>query len=178
MADLSTIARPYAKAVFELASSAGALDAWSEMLELLAAISVDDHMQSFASNPKYTSDQVSDLILGVAGDKLTDQGKNIVKLLAENHRVNTLPDIAALFEMFKAEAEGTVDVEVKSVEPLTEQHKQELGASLRKKLGRDVRMTFELDSTLIGGALITAGDLVIDGTVRGRLEKLSASLGD
>jgi len=178
MADTSTTARPYAKAVFEIAQSSGELGPWSDMLSLLAAISADKSMQAFASSPTNTSSQVADLVLDVAGDKINDGAKNLVKLLAENRRIETLPDIAALYEMQKAEAEGAVDVEVTSVEPLTEDHKQKLGASLRQKLGREVRMSFSQDASLIGGALIKAGDLVIDGTIRGRLEKLSGALGD
>lgn len=178
MADLSTTARPYAKAIFEMAQSSGNLNEWSASLATLAAISVDTRMRSFISDPKITTDQVAEVVLQVAGDQLDDHGRNFVRLLAENHRIQNLPDIAALYEIMKADAEGVVDVEIFSVEPLSDEHRERLGASLRRKLGRDVRMTFGIDKTLLGGALIKAGDLVIDGTVRGRLHKLAGALAD
>lgn len=176
MADLSTIARPYAKAVFELASSEGKLDGWSDMLTTLATIAADDDMQSFISSPKVTPAQIAEVVVGVAGSELNDEGKNLAKLLAENGRMPALPDIAAQYELLKIEAEKAVDVQVTSVEPMSEELKSRLGESLRRKLGREVRMTFDTDPSLLGGALIRAGDLIIDGTVRGRLDKMAGAL--
>lgn len=178
MADLSTIARPYAKAVFELANSSGALDAWSGVLNTLAHIAADDAMQDFVASPKVSPEQVARVLGEVAGGDMTDAGLNLVKLLAENGRVAALPDIAAQYELLKIDAENSVDVEVTSVEPMSEEHKATLGESLRRKLGREVRMTFNTDPSLLGGALIKAGDLIIDGTVRGRLHKMSGALAD
>ena len=178
MADLSTIARPYAKAVFELANSAGKLDSWSELLNTLANIAADEDMQSFISSPKITPAQVAEVVIGVAGSVVDDKGKNLVKLLAENGRIAVLPDIAARFELLKIDAENSVDVEVTSVEPMSDAHKAELSESLRRKLGREVRMTYGTDPSLLGGALIKAGDLIIDGTVRARLEKMAGALAD
>ncbi|MEM7082804.1 MAG: F0F1 ATP synthase subunit delta [Pseudomonadota bacterium] len=178
MADLSTIARPYAKAVFELALNGGKLDRWSEMLNTLATIAADADMTSFIANPKATARQVADTVADVAGGGLDEAGINLIKLLAENGRVSALPDIAAQFELLKIDAENSVDVEVTSVEPMSDDHKSRLGESLRRKLGRDVRMTFNTDPALLGGALIKAGDLIIDGTVRGRLDKMAGNLAD
>lgn len=178
MADLSTIARPYARAVFEMAQGSSSLADWSAMLNTLSIIADDSNMQAFVSNPKITPEQAGEMVVDVAGSALNDAGKNLVHLLAENRRLAALPDITVQFEMLKSEAEGTVDVEVTSVEPLTDEHKEKLAASLRTKLGRDVRMSFAQDATLLGGALIKAGDLIIDGTVRGRLDKMAGALAD
>ncbi len=178
MADLNTIARPYAKAVFELANSEDKLDSWSDMLNTLANIAADAEMKSFIASPKVTSAQVAEVLNDVAGSELNDAGKNLVKLLAENGRVAALPDIAARYELLKIDAENSVDVEITSVEPMSDEHKKSLGESLRRKLGREVRMTFDTDPALLGGALIKAGDLIIDGTVRGRLEKMAGALAD
>ncbi len=178
MADLSTIARPYAKAVFELANSEGQLEGWSEMLNTLANIAADADMNSFIASPKVNAAQVAEVLTDVAGSVVNDSGKNLVKLLAENGRVAALTDIAAQYELLKIDAENSVDVEVTSVEPMSVEHKKSLGESLRKKLGREVRMTFDTDPELLGGALIKAGDLIIDGTVRGRLQKMAGTLAD
>lgn len=178
MADLSTIARPYAKAVFELANSENRLNNWSDMLNTLANIAADADMNRFIASPRVTAAQVAEVMTGVAGSALTDAGSNLVKLLAENDRIAALPDIAARYELLKIDAENSVDVEVTSVEPMSDEHKKALGESLRRKLGRDVRMTYSTDPTLLGGALIKAGDLIIDGTVRGRLEKMAGVLAD
>ncbi|MFK8032036.1 MAG: F0F1 ATP synthase subunit delta [Gammaproteobacteria bacterium] len=178
MADLSTIARPYAKAVFELANSSGQLDNWSSMLNTLANVAADADMQSFIASPKVTDAQVAEVVAGVAGSAMNDAGSNLVKLLAENGRVNALPDIAAQFELLKIDAENSVDVEVTTVEPMSDEHKATLSQSLQRKLGRDVRMSYSIDASLLGGALIKAGDLIIDGTVRGRLEQMTGVLAD
>jgi len=178
VADLSTIARPYAKAVFELANSENQLNNWSDMLNTLANIAADSDMNRFIASPRVTAAQLAEVMTDVAGSALTDAGSNLVKLLAENDRIAALPDIAARYELLKIDAENSVDVEVTSVEPMSDEHKKALGESLRRKLGRDVRMTYSTDPALLGGALIKAGDLIIDGTIRGRLEKMAGALAD
>lgn len=178
MAELTTLARPYAKAAFEFARESGALDAWSGALGFLAEVVANDTVQNKIDDPSVADSELLSMFQAVAGEHLNEQVTNFVKLLIENGRLPTLPDVAALFEILKAEAEGAVDVDVTSVEPVSEEYKQSLTEALRKKLGRDVRLNFSLDESLIGGALIRAGDLVIDGTVRGRLNQLSGALSD
>lgn len=178
MAELTTLARPYAKAVFEFARDSGGLDAWSSTLAFLAAVVDNDNVRAMIASPNVSEQDLMSMFDSVAGERLTEQSRNFVRLLVDNGRLTALPDIAALFEIMKSEAEGAVDVEVTSVEPVSEDYKREIGEALKKKLGRDVRLNFAIDESLIGGALIKAGDLVIDGTVRGRLNKLSGALAD
>ena len=178
MAELTTLARPYAKAVFELARDSGKLDAWSEALGFLGAVVENDSVQAMIASPNVEEKDLLAMFEAAAGDRLDDERRNLLRLLIENGRVTALPDVAALYEVMKAEAEGAVDVEVTSVEPVSEDYRQRIGEALKRKLGRDVRLNFSIDESLIGGALIRAGDLVIDGTVRGRLDKLAGALAD
>lgn len=178
MAELTTMARPYAKAAFEFARDSGALDQWSGALGFLAEAVSNDTVQGKIDDPAVGDSELLQLFQAVAGEHMNDQFTNFVKLLIENDRLLALPDVAALFEIMKADAEGAVDVDVTSVEPVSEDYKRSLAEALRTKLGRDVRLNFSLDESLIGGALIRAGDLVIDGTVRGRLNQLAGALGD
>ncbi len=178
MAELTTLARPYAKAAFEFAKEHSALDAWSNALGFLAQVVDNPSVQQMISSPSTTDGELLTMFEAVAGDQLNDHSTNFLKLLIENNRLEVLPDIAALYEVMKSDAEGAVDVDVTSVEPVSDEYKERLAESLRKKLGRDVRMHFSIDESLIGGALIRAGDLVIDGTVRGRLDQLTGALAD
>jgi F-type H+-transporting ATPase subunit delta len=178
MAELTTLARPYAKAAFEFANENGALDAWSGALGFLAQVVANPSVERMIEDPAVSDGELLKMFDAVAGDKLSEHSTNFLRLLIENGRLNTLPDVAALFEIMKAEAEGAVDVDVTSVEPVSDDYKQRLTESLKRKLGRDVRLHFSIDESLIGGALIRAGDLVIDGTVRGRLQQLTGALAD
>lgn len=178
MAELTTLARPYAKAVFELARDAGTLDEWSGTLSFLAQVVANEDVERMIASPKVSDAQLLSMFEAVTDGQLNERGRNFVKLLIENDRLMTLPDVAALYETYKSEAENAVDVQVTSVEPVGDDYKQRIADALRKKLGREVRLNFDIDESLIGGALIRAGDLVIDGTVKGRLEKLSGALAD
>ena len=178
MADLSTIARPYAKAVFELAQSNGTLELWSSALEFFSGVANNERVQAIVADPATGDGQVLALFDEVAADHMNAECKNFIRLIVENGRVAALPDIAVLFDELKAAAQNVTDVTVTSVEPVTDEHRSRLTESLRQKLGSDVRLHFAQDASLLGGALIEAGDLVIDGTVRGRLEKLTGALAD
>ena len=178
MAELTTLARPYARALFELARESGAFDAWSQTLGFLGAAVEDERVQRMIASPNVSDADLLAVFEAAAGDRLDDKGRNLLRLMIENNRVTALPDVAALFEVFKAEAEGAVDVEVTSVEPVGDDYRTRIAEALKRKLGRDVRLNFSIDESLIGGALIRAGDLVIDGTVRGRLDKLAGALAD
>ena len=176
MAEKSTIARPYAQAAFDIAKEAGDLKGWSDMLQLLAVVASDALMQDMISNPAIETSKVVDVMTGVAGDNLNDTAKNFVNVLAENHRLNVLPQIAELYEHHRAEAEKTVEAEVTSAFPLSDAQKQQLIDALKNRLGRDVSLVAKTDENIIGGAIVRAGDLVIDGSVSSQLEKLGNSL--
>lgn len=176
MAEKSTIARPYAQAAFDLAQEKGELKKWSEMLQLVAAITSDALMQDMISNPSIEREKVIDIIFGVCADKLNDSGKNFIKVLAENGRLNVVSEIAERYEQHRAEAEKTVEAEVTSAFPLSDSQIQQVTDALKKRLGREVNLVTKIDSSIVGGAVIRAGDMVIDGSVSGQLEKLATTL--
>ena len=176
MAEKSTIARPYAQAAFDIASEQGDLKAWSDMLQLIAAVSSDALMQDMISNPSIEREKVIDIIFGVCADKLNDTAKNFVKVLAENDRLNIVSEIAERYEEHRAEAEKTVEAEVTSAFSLSEKQIKQVTEALKKRLGREVNLVTKIDETIVGGAIIRAGDLVIDGSVSGQLDKLATTL--
>lgn len=176
MAENTTIARPYAQAIFELAKDQGDLSGWSEMLQLLNAIVSNEDVQGLLDSPKVTDEAVCDLILEISGEKLNDTGKNMVRVLADNGRLNVMPEIALLYEEERAKAEGTVEADVVSATELNDAQKQGIIASLAKRLGREVTLNCSVDESLVGGAIIRAGDVVIDGSVGNKLNKLASSL--
>ena len=174
MADKSTIARPYAKAAFEVAG-AGRLGAWSEGLRAAAATVSDPRVQALLGNPRVLPRQLADLVAGVA-DRLDEDGRNFIRTLADNHRLECLPEVAARFDELKAEAEGTIEVEVTSATPLSEAQQRALAGALERRLRRTVHLRCTLDPALIGGASVRAGDLVIDGSLRSKLERIAHQL--
>lgn len=176
MSELTTAARPYARAAFAYASDNGVAAQWAEMLSFCAAVADDLTMKAALDQPTLNRQQKGDLFNQVCVDKLNDHGKNFIKLLAENDRIALLPDIAVLFHHYQSEAEGAIDAELISALDVNEQQVQAIAASLTKRLGKKVSLTTKIDESLIGGAVIRAGDMVIDGSVRGRLEKLSNTL--
>lgn len=176
MAELSTLARPYARAAFEFARDKGQLDAWSSALAVAAAVSRDERVASVLASPAHTAQQLAETVNGLCGEDLNTDQQNFIQVLAANKRLPLIPEIAGLFEHHKAEHERSVDVTVTSAYPLEEATEQSLAQVLTKKLEREVKVATEVDQSLIGGVLIRAGDLVIDGSVRGRLNKLSEAM--
>ena len=176
MAELSTLARPYARAAFEFARDRDELGPWSAQLTLAAAVTLDDTMAQALSNPALTAEQQAKMLRDVCGDSLDGHGENFVGILASNKRLTLLPEISALFEQYKANQEKTVDVLVYSAFEVAEQTEQTLARVLRTKLEREVKVDCVVDKKLLGGVLIRAGDLVIDGSVRGRLNKLAEAM--
>lgn len=176
MAEKSTVARPYAQAIFDLARSQGALREWSDSLQLLAAIAVDGRVQRLITNPRVRGDQLQSLLLDIGGARFTPGVQNLIKVLIVNRRLVLLPEIAALYEFYRAEAERTMQAEVVSAFPVSDEQQKNIAAALKKRLGRDISLTCKVDSDLVGGAIIRAGDLVIDGSVKGQLAKLSGAL--
>jgi len=176
MAELTTIARPYAQAIFELAQSEGTLAQWSDMLALAAAVAADPQIVALIDSPQLTEAQLSELVTGICGDRLDAHGRNVIRLLAENHRLAVLPEIARLYEQRRSQAEGAVHAElISAFAPTAEQQKAVIEA-LKKRLGRDIQLQCSVDAALLGGAVVRAGDLVIDGSVRGRLARLGTAL--
>lgn len=176
MAEKQTLARPYAEAVFELAKGRNALKPWSEMLAFIAAVAADEGMQRLANDPRVDRAQFREMFLQVCGQNVNDEGANLARLLIENRRLNLLPEIRAQYESLKAEAEARVEATVTSAFPLEPAQINTLSEALKRKLGREVNLTTAIDKTLMGGIVIRAGDLVIDGSVRGRLADLAAHM--
>jgi F-type H+-transporting ATPase subunit delta len=176
MAEAITVARPYAQAAFMYASAQQALKDWSDMLSLLAAIADDAAMQALLDSPNLTETQLADLFINIAGDQVTGNGANFVRVLAANRRLQLLPEIAALYEIQRRAAEGRIQAELVTAFPASESQQAAVIASLRRRLERDIELSCSIDAGLIGGAIVRAGDLVIDGSVRGKLERLGAAL--
>ena len=176
MAERATIARPYAKAAFEYARDANALAEWSEGLKAAAQIVADPRVAPLTKSPDWSAADLVNLINDVAGAKLDAGMQNFVRVLAENHRLLLLPEIAAHYEVLRSAVENTIDVEVVSAVPLDAAQADKLQRALSTRLKRQVRMQNSVDSTLLGGAVVRAGDLVIDGSLKGRLERLATNL--
>jgi F-type H+-transporting ATPase subunit delta len=177
VAERATIARPYAKAAFEYARDAKALAQWSQGLKAAAEVVADPRVASLTKSPQWSAADLVSLITDVAGDKLDAGMRNFVRVLAENHRLLLLPEIAAHYEMLRSAVENTIDVEVVSAVPLDAAQAEKLERALSTRLKRRVRMQNAVDSTLLGGAVVRAGDLVIDGSLKGRLQRLATELG-
>lgn len=175
MSELSTLARPYAEAVFRLAQDDNDLAGWSSRLSALAAIVSDAQIARLIGDPAVSVERVAELIAEVAGD-LGERGTNFVKVLADNDRLLLLPEIDAQFETLKAAAEGTLEATITSAQELSQVQIDDLVAGLKAKFNRAVNVQVAMDPGLIGGAVIAIGDQVIDGSVKGRLEKMAFAL--
>jgi F-type H+-transporting ATPase subunit delta len=176
MADRLTIARPYARAAFEEARGNGGLAPWSDALQAAAQVVKDPRVETLLGNPHVTPEELAQLVSGIAGPKLGEEGANFVRTLADNRRLAYLPEISELFDTFKDQAEGVADVTVTSAAALDEAQRQKLTAALERRLKRKVRLHCEIDPALIGGAVLRAGDLVIDGSLRTRLDRIAYQL--
>ena len=179
MADFETAARPYARALFELASEEGQLEQWQEFLQGAASISDDEQMQALFELPSLLASDLAKLFMSVAeGAGLETDGDyaNLISLLAENDRLAALPAIAEIFAVLKREADGRIEVRVRTARELTEEQQEKIAESMAKRLGKQVSITTEIDESLIAGAIVTAGDLVIDGSASGRMDKLAVAL--
>lgn len=176
MAELSTLARPYAKAAFEYALEKGVLAEWSGQLATAAAVAANESMTQVLDNPALTNEQQASTLNEVCGDNTGRELKNFVSILSANKRLALLPEIQRQFELYKANQEKAVDVEVISAFDLPEATVSKLADALGNKLERQVKVSSSTDSDLLGGVLIRAGDTVIDGSVRGRLNKLAEAM--
>jgi len=177
VAERATIARPYAKAAFEYARDANAFAAWSGGLKAAAEIVSDPRVAPLTKSPEWSAADLVSLITDVAGAKLDAGMQNFVRVLAENHRLLLLPEIFAHYEKLRSDVENTVDVDVISAIALSSAQQDKLAAAMSKRLKRQVRMQNSVDATLLGGAVVRAGDLLIDGSLKGRLQRLATELG-
>jgi len=176
MAEAISVARPYAIAAFDEASKLGDLKGWSAMLLSAADAVANAEVRALITSPRVARSQLEDLMLALCGDKLSTMQHNFIKLLVESQRLILLPEIAAMFETMRAEAEKSVDVVVTSAFDLDETQKQKITAAMKKRMGRDIRLSCETDRALLGGIIIRAGDKVIDGSARSQLAELANAL--
>ena len=176
MAELSTLARPYAKAVFELARDGNALTEWAAMLAGLATAVRDPQVARAIGHPAVGRGQLAEVLVQAMGSKATEPGKNLLRLLSEYGRLKLAPAIAEQFEALRAEHERRVDVRIATAAPLDAAQQLALVAAVKKKLNRDVNVEWTTDPSLIAGAEIRAGDTVIDGSISGELARLRQAL--
>lgn len=176
MAELSTLARPYAKAAFKYAADADALRDWSKMLATASAVAGQEVVGRLLASPVQTARQQADALIEICGDALDAPGRNFIHTLATNRRLPLLGEISRQFETLKAGREKTLAVEVTAAGEVSAGQQRKLAAALQARLGQDVSLQVAIDKSLLGGALVRAGDTVLDGSVRGRLAKLAAAL--
>ncbi len=172
----AALARPYARAVFELAKSQGRYQDWTDKLAGMAAVVSNDTVKSLLDNPRLTKADDSALIIRACGEDISDSEANLLKILAENSRLQQLPMISVLYNQYRDEAEGTVEAQVISARALSEEQKTAIANALKQRLGRDVQLNCSVNEDLVGGAVIRAGDLVIDGSAVEHLRQLSSAL--
>lgn len=176
MAELVTIARPYAKAAFQFAREASALKEWTEMLGFAAAVASSEQMAGYLDNPKLTAGERAETFIRVCEDKLDQNGKNLVQELAKNKRLSVLPEISQLFDAFVAEENRTEQVQVTSAFELTAEQELAIEKILKERLGKKVLIQSAIDPSLVAGVVIRAGDLVIDNSVSGKLARLASAI--
>jgi len=175
MSELTTVARPYAKAAFDYAVEANAVDAWLEMLVFAAEVSKDATIESYLSGGA-SVEQARDIFINVCGEQLNSNGQNLIKVMAENQRLLVLPQVLVQFSELKAEYEQEIAVDVKSAVKLKAADKKAISAALEKRLARKVKLNCSVDKKIVSGVIIKAGDMVIDGSVRGKLNRLASTL--
>lgn len=176
MSDLTTLARPYAVAAFKRAKESGTTEQWSAELRFLADIMSDRNMVVAASNPRGKSESFEASFLGLCSGHIDSEGQNFVRLLISNRRLSLLNTISTLYEQYKAMDEGYIDVMVYSAFEMSPEDESTLRSALDDFLKKKSRLTVAVDSSLIGGVYICAGDRVIDASIRGHIEKLKKSL--
>jgi F-type H+-transporting ATPase subunit delta len=176
MAEPSTIARPYAEAVFKVAAEQGKLAEWSAALSDLAGVAANERVQAAIADPNFTPPKVAGLFIAILAGRLSGDAENLVRVLAENGRLEVLPDIRLQYEALKNEREGVLDVEVFTAFAMDDAQLADLAGRLERKTGRKVRARVTVDESLIGGARIEIGDKVIDGSARAQLVALENAL--
>lgn len=177
MLNRTTLARPYARAAFEAAQAASQFERWSDALGLAAEIAGSDALRELIGDPRIGGERLLEIVRDVGGAAFDESFINFLKVVIVNGRLELLPEMAVLYEQYRREAEAQIRVDVRSARPMDEEQSRALAERLKARFGRDVELHVEVDESLIGGAIIRAGDQVIDGSVRGRLEQLSKRVG-
>ncbi|MGY0617427.1 F0F1 ATP synthase subunit delta [Vibrio sp. FJH11] len=175
MSDLTTIARPYAKAAFDFAVEKDQLAQWGQMLSFAAEVAKNEQMSELLTS-SFSAEKMAEIFVAVCGDQVDASGQNLLKVMAENGRLTALPDVCEQFFILKKEHEKEIDVEVISASELSDEQLANIGSKLEARLERKVKLNCSVDETLLGGVIIRAGDLVIDDSARGRLNRLSDAL--
>ncbi len=176
MSDHTIVARPYAKAVFEIARAQNSLSQWAEALALASSVVEDEGFNDLLFRPDADPQALADLVIDICGERAGELQQNLIRLLAGNGRLTCLPWIAAEYVRLRDEYENVADVEVLSAVPLSEEQKEQFAGAMKKRLGKDVRLSCDIDASLLGGAILRSGDIVIDGSLRGRLDRLAGAL--
>jgi F-type H+-transporting ATPase subunit delta len=172
MSEFVTVARPYAKAAFDFAVEHQSVDRWQQMLAFAAEVASNEQVEDILSGalaPEATAAAFN----AICGDQLDEAGQNLVKVMAENGRLQALPDVLAQFTQLRAAYDATADVEVISANTLSDEQLSKISAAMEKRLSRKVKLNCKIDKSVMAGVIIRAGDMVIDGSVRGRLERLA-----
>lgn len=176
MAELATIARPYAEAAFEIARDAQALPAWSDMLRFAATLVGDSRVAEALDNPRLDAAAKESLLLSIGGDRFAGEARNFIRVLVEAERIALLPQISAMFDTLKDDAEATAKATIESAFELTDAQVAELRGALEKRFGRKIEATVTVNPELIGGARVSVGDAVLDGSVQAKLAAMRAQL--
>jgi F-type H+-transporting ATPase subunit delta len=175
--ETTTIARPYAEAVFNRAKETDTLGSWSETLEFLAAVVADSTIAGVITDPKFDKTSLADLVLEIGGDRFNNEGQNLIRVLVANGRLTLAGEVAELYEQLKAESQRELQVHVTSAYALEADQVTQIADALKAKLGYEISITSEENAELLGGIHIRAGDMVIDGSVSGQLQQLANELG-
>ncbi|MGD8112665.1 F0F1 ATP synthase subunit delta [Vibrio sp. TRT 21S02] len=175
MSDLTTIARPYAKAAFDFAAEKDQLDQWGQMLSFAAEVANNEQMKELLTG-SVSAEKLAEIFVAVCGEQVDAHGQNLLKVMAENGRLTALPDVCEQFFTLKQEHEKEIDVEVISATELSDEQLANISSKLEQRLERKVKLNCSIDEALLGGVIIRAGDLVIDDSARGRLNRLSDAL--
>ena len=172
MSEFVTVARPYAKAAFDFAVEHQSLDRWQSMLAFTAEVTRNEQIEELLSGA-LAPETLSQTFIAVCGEQLDDAGQNLIKVMAENGRLRVLPEVLQQFIELRASLEASAEVEVTSASPLTEEQQAKIAAAMEKRLSRKVKLNCKIDKSVLAGVVIRAGDMVIDGSVRSRLERLA-----
>lgn len=175
MSELTTIARPYAKAAFEFAVEQSAVEKWTEMLNFAAEVVKNERVQNFLTS-SFSSDKVADTVISICGEQLDQYGQNLIRLMAENKRLTVLPVVFREFQHYVEEHQAITEVQVISAQPLSTKQQDKIAVAMEKRLARKVKLNCSIDSSLIAGVIIRTEDFVIDGSSRGQLTRLANEL--
>jgi F-type H+-transporting ATPase subunit delta len=176
MAEAITIARPYAEAVFKLAQEKRSVAAWSDMLHAAAAVANEEQVRELIGNPRVSARQLADIFLALCKNKLNEEGRNLILLMAENDRLYVLPQVSELFDQLKSQYEGVLDARIVSAFELSSSQLKSLVASLEQKFKHKINAKVSVDPELIGGVKVEIGDEILDNSVRGKLEAMTVAL--